>query len=97
MLCYLIPCISSHETEFTIYNVQLTKGSQSLVRTYKIRTDIKFCTKLSKTPCELIIVNCQLFSFVVHRGVEPRFSEPKSGVIPIYEWTKPFTIWSFTI
>ena len=25
--------------------------------------------------------------FVVHRGVEPRFSEPKSGVIPIYEWT----------
>lgn len=24
---------------------------------------------------------------VVHRGVEPRFSEPKSGVIPIYEWT----------
>ena len=26
-------------------------------------------------------------SLVVHRGVEPRFSEPKSGVIPIYEWT----------
>lgn len=26
-------------------------------------------------------------ALVVHRGVEPRFSEPKSGVIPIYEWT----------
>ena len=32
--------------------------------------------------------------YVVHRGVEPRFSEPKSGVIPIYEWTIPFAIWS---
>ena len=31
-------------------------------------------------------------SLVVHRGVEPRFSEPKSGVIPIYEWTALSTL-----
>ena len=29
--------------------------------------------------------NISLFSGVALRGVEPRFSEPKSGVIPIYE------------
>ncbi len=59
MLCYLIPCIPSHEPRFIKFPPLW--GGQGGV--------------------------CPL---VVHRGVEPRFSEPKSGVIPIYEWTALF-------